>query len=152
MAQSQEKKLILVIGATGEQGMAVVDALLAPREDGSASPYAVRALTRDPDSRRAKELTACGVKCVKGTPNLQYLAEYTFSDRLFRAFEGAFDHLPDVAAALEGAYGAWVNTDGFTVGEQKEIYAGMRIFEIAKMAKTVRHYVYSNLDYALKVG
>lgn len=65
---------------------------------------------------------------------------------------GSFDDFDSVTAAFEGVYGAFVNTDGFTVGEQKEIYAGMRIFEIAKMAKTVRHYVYSNLDYALKVG
>ena len=54
-------------------------------------------------------------------------------------------------AALEGCYGAWVNTDGFTVGEQKEIYAGVRIFELAKQTKSMRHYVWSNLDYALKV-
>ena len=65
---------------------------------------------------------------------------------------GAFDDFDSVEAALEGVYGAFVNTDGFTVGEQKEIYAGMRIFEIAKVAKSVRHYVWSNLDYALKVG
>ena len=46
----------------------------------------------------------------------------------------------------------WNNTDGFTVGEMKEIYAGMRIFELAKQIKTVRHYVWSNLDYSFKVG
>ena len=52
---------------------------------------------------------------------------------------------------MEGAYGAWVNTDGFTIGEQKELYAGMRIFELAKAAKTVKHYVWSSLDYGFKV-
>lgn len=65
---------------------------------------------------------------------------------------GAFDDFSSVQAAFEGVYGAFVNTDGFTVGEQKEIYAGIRIFEIAKMTKGVQHYVWSNLDYALKVG
>ena len=60
------KKLILVIGATGGQGTAVVDKLLAPAEDGSPSPYAVRALTRDPHSRRAKELADKGVELFKG--------------------------------------------------------------------------------------
>ncbi len=44
-----------------------------------------------------------------------------------------------------------MNTDGFTVGEQKEIYAGLKIFEIAKRTPSVRHYVWSNLDYASKV-
>ncbi|KAJ7284200.1 NAD(P)-binding protein [Mycena rebaudengoi] len=46
MADTQ-KKLILVIGATGAQGMAVIDGLLADMEDGQPSPYRVRALTRD---------------------------------------------------------------------------------------------------------
>ena len=63
---STDKKLILVIGATGAQGIAVIDALLAPAVDGTPSPYAVRALTRDPESRRAKELRAKGVELFKG--------------------------------------------------------------------------------------
>ncbi|KAA1467630.1 NAD-P-binding protein [Dentipellis sp. KUC8613] len=122
--QAKSQKVILVIGATGAQGLAVVDALLAPAADGSPSPYGVRALTRDPGSRRAQELKAKGVEVVQES----------------------------VAKALEGVYGAWVNTDGFTVGEQKEIYAGIRIFELAKVAGTVRHYVWSNLDYSFKKG
>lgn len=65
---------------------------------------------------------------------------------------GAFDDLPSVYAALEGVWGAWVNTDGFTVGEVKELYAGMRIFELAKQVGTVRHYVWSNLDYSFKAS
>lgn len=52
---------------------------------------------------------------------------------------------------MQGAYGAWINTDGFTIGEQKEIYAGMKIFELAKQVGTVRHYIWSSLDYAFKV-
>ncbi|KAI0707154.1 NAD(P)-binding protein [Earliella scabrosa] len=124
------KKTILVIGATGAQGLAVIDSLLASCTDGRPSPYAVRALTRDPTSRRAQELSKRGVECVKG----------------------AFDDLPTVARALEGVYGAWVNTDGFTVGEQKEVWAGVRIFELAKQNGAVRHYVWSSLDYALREG
>jgi len=60
--------------------------------------------------------------------------------------------LASVAAALDGAYGAWVNVDGFTVGEQREIYAGIRIFELAKQTKSLRHYIWSSLDYNLKVS
>lgn len=59
-------KLILVIGATGAQGMAVIDALIAPASDGSPSPYRVRALTRDPSSTRAQKLAAKGVECIQG--------------------------------------------------------------------------------------
>lgn len=48
-------------------------------------------------------------------------------------------------------YGAYVNTDGSTVGEARKLYAGMRIFELAKQARTVKHYIWSNLDYVTKV-
>ncbi len=60
------KKIILVIGATGVQGGAVIDALLQPLADGSPSPYAIRALTRDPQSQRAKELAGRGIEVVRG--------------------------------------------------------------------------------------
>ena len=63
---SASKKIILVVGATGAQGFPVIDALLAPSPDGTPSPYAIRALTRDPNSHRAKELAAKGVELVKG--------------------------------------------------------------------------------------
>lgn len=53
---------------------------------------------------------------------------------------------------MEGAYGVWANTDGFTIGEQKETYVGLRLFELAKQSRTVRHYVWSNLDYVSKVS
>ena len=61
-----QKKLILVIGATGAQGLAVIDALLAPSEDGTQSPYTIRALTRDAKSSRAQELAAKGVELFQG--------------------------------------------------------------------------------------
>ncbi|KZP13114.1 NAD(P)-binding protein [Athelia psychrophila] len=127
---STDKKLILVFGATGRQGIHVVDALLAPCDDGTPTPYAVRALTRDTSSEPAQQLSKRGVECVKGS----------------------LEDFPSVRAALEGAYGVFVNTDTFTIGEQREIYANMRIFEIAKQTKTLRHYVLSGLGYALKLG
>ena len=66
------KKVILVIGATGAQGLAVIDGLLAPSADGSPSPYSVRALTRNPDHRRALELAAKGVHLFRGSSELLY--------------------------------------------------------------------------------
>lgn len=65
---SMTPKLILVLGATGAQGLAVVDALLAPAPDGSPSPYTIRALTRDPASKRALDLKSKGVELVLGLP------------------------------------------------------------------------------------
>lgn len=60
------KKIITIIGATGAQGSHAVKALLAPSSDGSPSPFAVRALTRDPTSDRAKQLSELGVELVQG--------------------------------------------------------------------------------------
>ncbi|KAJ7250153.1 NAD-P-binding protein [Mycena haematopus] len=130
MSSQSQSKLILVIGATGAQGQAVIDALLSPDANGKPSPYTARALTRDPSSASAQALAKRGVECVKGS----------------------FTDYASVARALEGAYGAWVNTDGFTVGEMEEIYAGMRIFEVAKRVSSLRHYVWSGAEYVLKRG
>ncbi|KAF8160099.1 hypothetical protein K438DRAFT_1985902 [Mycena galopus ATCC 62051] len=47
-----------------------------------ASPYTVRALTRDPNSKHKLELTARGVECMKGS----------------------VEDLDSVSRALEGAY------------------------------------------------
>ena len=66
MSTQSQTKLILVIGATGAQGIAVINKLLEPTTDGKSSPYSIRALTRDPGSRRAVGLKQKGVECVKG--------------------------------------------------------------------------------------
>ncbi|KAF8585889.1 NAD(P)-binding protein [Ramaria rubella] len=126
---STSKKIIVVIGATGAQGSHAVQALIASSSDGTPSPYAIRAITRDTTSTRAKSLSRLGAEIV----------------------EGSFMDFCSIEKAFRGAYGAFVNTDGFTVGEQAEIFAGMRIFEIAKQ-QGIKHYVWGNLDYALKKG
>ena len=51
-------KLITVFGATGQQGGAVARALLT-------KGYKVRAVTRNPDSSKAKELQAKGAELVQ---------------------------------------------------------------------------------------
>lgn len=53
-----EKRIILVFGATGHQGGAVVKALLK-------SDFAIRAVTRNPDQPKSKALAAQGVELVK---------------------------------------------------------------------------------------
>ena len=54
-----EKKLITVVGATGAQGGSTARALL---RDGT---FAVRAVTRDPDSDAARALANAGAEVVK---------------------------------------------------------------------------------------
>lgn len=67
------------------------------------------------------------------------------------AYLGSVTDLTSVMAALDGVYGAWINTDGFTIGQQKEIYAGIKIYEIAKRTPSLRHYIWSSLPYVSKV-
>ena len=144
-------KLILVLGATGAQGRHVINSLLVSNEDGTPSPYTVRALTRDPQSKHALALREQGVEVVKGRPLTRISGVNYGMTMAWVLHTGDTNDLASVAAALDGAYGAWVNIDGFTVGEQREVYAGMRIFELAKQTKSLRHYVWSSLGYNLKV-
>ncbi|KAG2014092.1 hypothetical protein CC2G_010938 [Coprinopsis cinerea AmutBmut pab1-1] len=125
-----EKKLILVVGATGAQGMHVCASLLTPSPDGTPSPFAVRALTRDPNNKRAKALAAMGAEI----------------------YQGSFYDMQAAKHFMDGCYGAFINTDTYTVGEEKEIWAAIKLYETARRTPTMRHWVFSNLDYGSKLG
>ncbi len=73
---TQMSKLILVLGATGAQGRHVVNSLLASSEDGTPSPYRVRALTRDPQGKYALALREQGVEVVKGRSSSSFKIRY----------------------------------------------------------------------------
>ena len=97
--------IILVLGGTGAQGLPVIRHLT---QDGA---YRVRVLTRDPENARAKTLVETGhVDLIQG--------DATNENDLQKAFAGV-----DMA---------YVNLDGFVIGEKNEVYWGMRIFEIAQ--------------------
>ncbi|KAH7085490.1 NmrA family protein [Paraphoma chrysanthemicola] len=115
-------KEILVIGGTGAQGLPVVKAI------SSSKGFSARVLTRDAKSTRATELAKL--------PKVSLI-------------EGRQDSQEDLHRAFRGVYGAWVNTDGFTLGEKNELFYGCRAYEIARH-EGVQHYVYSNADFALK--
>lgn len=72
------KKTIAVVGSTGAQGGGLVRAIL---KDGDGE-FAVRALTRDPNSDKAKELAQLGAEIVA--------ADVDDSESLKRAFAGAY--------------------------------------------------------------
>jgi uncharacterized protein YbjT (DUF2867 family) len=78
---SANGRTVLVSGATGKQGLAVIEALKA-----SSKPWLVKALTRDPKSKAAAKLSAMGVRPVVGDmSNVQSLTkamegvDYVFS-------------------------------------------------------------------------
>ncbi|KAK5684095.1 hypothetical protein LTS10_003959 [Elasticomyces elasticus] len=119
-----EFPIILIIGGTGAQGLPVVKALSETQR------YAVRVLTRSAQSARAQELA--------GLPNVSLI-------------EGTQDQQKDLHTAFTGVYGAWVNLDGFTLGEKNELFYGIRAYEIARH-HGVKHYIFANTDYALRKG
>jgi uncharacterized protein YbjT (DUF2867 family) len=95
---------ILVIGATGHQGGATVNALL---ERG----FSVRGLTHSPDSEKARALAQRGVEMVAGN----------------------LDDPPSLERAMRGADGAF-SVINFREGVDKEEARGKRAADAAKVA------------------
>ncbi len=115
-----DKKVILVVGATGAQGSGLVDAILGDPAGG----FGVRALTRNPDSDKAKALLARGVEVVAGD----------------------IDDEASVVSALQGAYGAFFVTffwEHFSPEKEKAEAGNM-----ARAAKAagLRHAIWSTLE------
>ena len=108
-------KIILVTGATGNQG-GVVAAKLA------ATGWAVRALVRDPGKPASRALVWQGIELVKG--DLQ--------DR------ASLDH------ALKSVYGVFCVLSWRAEGVEGEIRKGMNLADAARAAG-VRHFIYSSV-------
>jgi len=120
-------KTILLVGATGAQGSAIAKYLSV------AGEYRILALTRSATSTSAQELLAL--------PNVELVINEAASGYNTDAF---------VSAASKSDY-VFVNTDGFTLGEQAETFWGIRLFEFSVRAG-VKHFIYSGLDYASKAS
>ena len=113
-----EGRLILVSGATGQQGGTVARNLL---ERG----FAVRALTRDTGKPEAKELADLGAEVVSGD----------LEDRA------------SIERALEGVYGVFSVQQFWEAGYEGEVRQGVLLADAAK-ATGVEHYVYSSVGSA----
>ena len=114
----KEGKLILVTGATGMQGGAVVRHLIK-------NDWPVRGLTRDPSKPEAQKLADLGVEVVKGD----------------------FDDAPSLLRALEGVYGVFAMGTPYEEGPEAETRQGYALADAAKAAN-VSHYVYSSVGSA----
>ncbi len=114
--QNDEKRTILVAGATGNQGGAVASSLL---EQG----FKVRALTRNPqNSEGAQALAEQGAEVVQGD----------MEDR------SAIDRV------LEGAYGVFSVQNFWEAGYDREATQGKTLAEAAEAAG-IQHFVYSSV-------
>lgn len=115
-------KTFVVTGATGRQGSAVVRHLVP---EGAI----IKALTRDPDSKKAKPIAALGVELVRG--NMGDL------ETLRRIFEGA-----DGVFSVQNPY---------TSSISEEIQQGKNVAEAAKSAG-VAHVIQASTGFGEKSG
>ncbi len=120
MAEEGAKRTIVIVGATGAQGGALARAILNDPD----SQFAVRALTRNTASDKAKELERLG-------------AEVVAADA---------DDLESLKAAFRGAYGAYCVTffwDHFS--PEKELAQAASMARVAKQ-EGLRHVIWSTLE------
>lgn len=110
--------LILVTGATGQQGGATARELLA-------AGHRVRAMTRKPDGDAAKAIAALGAEIVQGDLN----------------------DADSLRTAMDGAWGVFAVQNTWEAGVEQEEVQGMRQVEVAKEVG-VPHYVYTSVQSA----
>ncbi|MGO6684838.1 NmrA/HSCARG family protein [Rhizobium leguminosarum] len=111
---------VLVTGATGQQGGAVVRALMT-------RGHRVKAITRRPESGGAKRLTAAGVQVVAGD----------------------LDDAASVAAAAEGVDAVFLMGNSYEAGTEAETRQGIAAADAAKAAG-IGHLIYSSVADAHK--
>jgi uncharacterized protein YbjT (DUF2867 family) len=115
-----EKKIIVVFGATGAQGGGLAHAILKD----PTSEFSVRAVTRDPNSEKAKELASLGAEVV----------------------EGDVDDPASLARALNGAYGAFFVTFFWAHFSAEKETAEAKSFADASKAAGLKHVIWSTLE------
>lgn len=113
---------IVVCGATGRQGGAVARHLVT-------EGWPVRALSRTPDSEKARALLGRGIEVVGAD----------MSDR------------SSLDAAMEGAYGVFSVQNGMLSGFAAEVTQGTNVADAAKAAG-VRHFIYGSAGIGSRTG
>ncbi|KAL2129472.1 hypothetical protein VTI74DRAFT_7774 [Chaetomium olivicolor] len=135
-------KPILVTGATGHQGGAVIDALLAADPDGTK--YTILALTRDASSASATSLLSRAphhnLKLVQG--NLDDVPGVFASAKQALAASAGTGEARDVQ--IWGVFSVQVSL-GSGVTPSREISQGMALIDGA-VAHRVKHFVYSSVE------
>jgi uncharacterized protein YbjT (DUF2867 family) len=111
----KSKDIVLVTGATGQQGGATARELLS-------LGYQVNALTRKPDSPPAKALAGLGARVVQGD----------------------LDDAASLRRALAGVWGVFGVQNTWEAGVEGEEEQGKRLAELARDAG-VQHYVYTSV-------
>ncbi len=115
-----DKKIIAVVGATGAQGGGLVRAIAADPN----GPFQARAITRDINSDKARELAALGVEVVAGD----------------------IDDAESIRRAFEGAYGAFCVTFFWGHFSAEKEMEQARIMATAARDAGVQHVIWSTLE------
>ena len=115
-----DKKTIAVLGATGAQGGSLVRAILEDRQGG----FAARAITRKPDSEKARKLAQLGAEVVAG--------DVDDADSLRKAFRGA--------------HAAFCVTFFWDHMQPEKELAQARAMAQAAKAEGVQHVIWSTLE------
>lgn len=115
-----DRKILAVTGATGAQGGGLVRAILNDPE----RRFAARAITRKPDSEKARALAAAGVEVVAGDA----------------------DRPETLPAAFAGAHGAFVVTSFWEHMSPEREYAQATALARATGQAGVQHVVWSTLE------
>lgn len=118
---STGERTILVTGATGKQGGAVLEHLAGESRFG----FKLRAMTRKPDGEPAKALAARGIEVVAGD----------------------LDDAASLARALAGAWGVFGVQNTWEAGVQREEEQGKRLVQVAR-EQGVQHFVYTSVGSA----
>ncbi|MGW0366820.1 NmrA/HSCARG family protein [Streptomyces sp. NPDC002990] len=114
------RRIITVFGATGQQGGALARAALEDKDSG----FAVRAVTRNPDSERARELERLGAEVVKAD----------------------IDDEASLGPAMEGAYGAFLMTNFWEHTSAEREQAQAQAMARAAGHAGVQHAIWSTLE------
>jgi uncharacterized protein YbjT (DUF2867 family) len=115
-----DKKIIAVMGATGAQGSGLVNAILNDPDGG----FTARAITRNTDSDKAKELAAKGVEVVHGN----------------------LEDPESIKRAFEGAYGAFCITFFWEHYSPEKELAHAKIMADAARDANLKHVIWSSLE------
>ena len=112
---SEADRTVLVTGATGRQGGAVIRHMLP-------KGWKLRALTRNPDGHEAQALASQGIEVMRGD----------------------LEDPDSIARAAIGAYGIYSVQDFWAVGAKREVQQGKNVANAAKKAE-IKHFVYSSV-------
>ncbi|HXR74370.1 MAG TPA: NmrA/HSCARG family protein [Bryobacteraceae bacterium] len=114
---NKQNKPILVTGATGRQGGAVFRSL-------QNKGFPVRAMTREPEKREARDLIGSGVEVVRGD----------------------MDDPVSLTRALDGMYGVY-SMQYARHGAETEVREGINLADAAKKSQ-ISHFIYSSVGAA----